>query len=80
MILPADKDRATVILDKSDYMGKVDKISNDIKTYKILKKNPTNTSRNKLVAILRNIKKESNISPNIYRQLYPMSATVLWPP
>ena len=73
MILPADKGRATVILDKSDYFGKVDKILNDKKTYQILKKNPTTTFKNRLINILRNIKKESNISQTLYRQLYPTS-------
>ena len=46
---------------------------NDKKTYEILKKNPTNTFKNRLIAILRNIKKETNIHQTLYHQLYPTS-------
>lgn len=38
MILPADKGKATVILDKSDYENKIQNLLSDTKTYEILKK------------------------------------------
>ena len=61
MILPADKGRATVVLDKSEYHSKVQDILADKKTYELLKKDPTVTYKNKLIKILKEIKKEGNI-------------------
>lgn len=73
MILPADKGRATVILDKIDYENKEQDILADRKTYEPLKKDPTTMYRNKLIDILKGWKKEGNISTPVYRQLYPTS-------
>ena len=73
IILPADKGRATVILDKKEYEEKASKILEDKKTYEILKKDPTNTFKNKLINILKTMNKEGNISQILYRQLYPTS-------
>ena len=71
MILPADKGRATVVIDKTDYQDKVQAILADTKTYELLKKDPTVTYKNKLINILKEIKKEGNIPTPLYRQLYP---------
>ena len=43
VILPADKGKATVVLDKEEYMSKVKLMLSDTKTYKMLKKDPTPT-------------------------------------
>ena len=73
MILPADKGRATVVLDKGDYNSKVETILKDDKTYTVLKKDPTNSFKTRLTNILKNMKKESDISNILYRKLYPTS-------
>ena len=73
MILPADKGRATVILDRSEYDSKITKILDDTKTYEKLSKDPTTTFKNKLINILKPWKKEESISKNLSRQLYPTS-------
>ena len=41
VILPADKGRVTVVMDKTDYHDKMDAIVNDKQTYKELKRDPT---------------------------------------
>ena len=41
MILPADKGRATVVLDKVEYDEKVRQMLSDEKTYEKLKRDPT---------------------------------------
>ena len=37
VILPADKGRVTVVMDKTDYHNKMDTPVNDKQTYKVLK-------------------------------------------
>ena len=72
-ILPADKGRATVVLDRSEYENKIQNILKDTKTYEPLKKDPTTAYKNKLINTLKNWKKEGRISQALYRQIYPTS-------
>ena len=53
MILPADKGRATVILNTADYKTKCQDLLKDERTYKQLKKDPTNIYRTKLINLLK---------------------------
>lgn len=48
VILPADKGRVTVVMDKTDYHDKMDAIVNDKQTYKELKRDPTSALQPKL--------------------------------
>ena len=41
VILPADKGRVTVVMDKTDYNDKMDSLVNDKQTYEVLKRDPT---------------------------------------
>ena len=41
VILPADKGRVTVVMDKTDYNDKMNSLVNDKKTYEVLKRDPT---------------------------------------
>ena len=56
-ILPADKGRATVILDSSDYENKLNALLSDSKTYTKLEKDPTTSYKRKLVAIISRLEK-----------------------
>ena len=49
LILPADKGKATVIMDKCDYAAKLDKIVSDTKVYELLKTDPTPKFKKKLI-------------------------------
>ena len=40
IILPADKGRVTVVMDKTDYYDKMDELVNDKQTYELLKRDP----------------------------------------
>jgi len=62
MILPADRGKATVVLDKEDYNTKVKQMLSDTKTCEVLKKDPTPTYRRKLVSILSRLKQEETSS------------------
>ena len=73
IILPADKGRATVVLDRTEYEEKIGKLLSDQKTYELLKKDPTTTVKNKLINQLKTWKKEGTITPELYKQVYPTS-------
>jgi len=76
MILPADKGRATVVLDKAEYEEKVLRMLSDGKTYEQLKKDPTASYKRKLVAILTRLKDEGKLSDELYSRLYPTSEKI----
>ncbi|XP_072050005.1 uncharacterized protein [Amphiura filiformis] len=73
-ILPADKGRATVILNKTDYQDKANDLLNDTNTYKPLKRDPTSMYRNQLIEVLQSLRDEGVINVITYRQLYPTSS------
>ena len=75
-ILPADKGRATVIMDKEEYEKKVTDMLSDEKTYIKLDKDPTPTFKKRLVSILTKLKDEKKISDQQYKWLYPTSEKV----
>ena len=61
-VLPADKGRATVIMDKADYEAKVKSLLYDEKTYVKLDKDPTQQYKRKLVSILSRLRDEKKLS------------------
>ena len=58
MILPADKGRATVVMDKTEYEEKVNTMLNDVHTYEKRQANPTSSCKRKLIQKLTKLKKE----------------------
>jgi hypothetical protein len=75
-VLPADKGKATVIMNKSDYDKKIDALLADEKTYQKLKKDPTKKYKQQLVDILRVWNREDNIPKDLYHRIYPTSEEV----
>ncbi|XP_072030495.1 uncharacterized protein [Amphiura filiformis] len=71
LILPADKGKSTVVLDKEDYEEKVNIMLNDDKTKEKLKSDPTARYKKKLVSLLTRFKKEEKITVKEYWKLYP---------
>lgn len=61
-ILPADKGRATVVLDTDRYEEKVQTMLSDPKTYEKLKKDPTPGYKKKLTTMLTKLKQEKKIT------------------
>ena len=76
MILPADKGRATVILDKAEYEQKMEAMLSDRRTYEVLKKDPSKKYKDKLVAILQRLQEENKISEEQYKDLYPTTSHI----
>ena len=69
LVLPADKGRATVVMDKCDYDEKMNKMLCDEKTYEPLKQDPALTLEKKLNTLLLQLKKKGSISPELYNRL-----------
>ncbi|XP_072022387.1 uncharacterized protein [Amphiura filiformis] len=76
IILPADKGRATVILDKDEYNEKVNNLLGDTKTYEELPSDPTQKYKRKLLAILSRLNEEDKITFGKYKQLYPTAENI----
>ena len=73
VILTADKGVAKVVMDREEYNKKAQELLDDGETYKILKADPTNKMKNKLISLLKKIKAEGVINDNLYK-MYPIGA------
>ena len=73
MILPADKGRATVVMDKTEYEEKIHTMLNDAHTYEKLQADPTSSYKRKLIEKLTKLKKDGKIMEDQYKYLYPTS-------
>ena len=73
LILTVDKGVALVVIDKEEYIKKVEDLLED-NTYKKIAVDPTPKQKNKLISILRNIKAEGGLKEEVYKRLYPTGA------
>ena len=64
VILPADKGRVTVVMDKTDYFDKMDALVNDKQTYEELKRDPTPALQRKLNSKILTLKRLTLLAPN----------------
>ena len=71
MILPADKGKCTVILDKEEYVNKINTMLSDTRTYKKLIRDLTQDTKKKLIKKLTKLKTDGKITQNQYDYLYP---------
>ena len=75
-ILPADKGRVTVLMDKSEYDTKINQLLTDKETYEQLKADPTNKYKTKLTKLLKQWKDQKKISYHTWQRLYPTAAII----
>ena len=68
MVLTADKGVSMVLMDGEEYERKSEDLLNQ-PTYSVLPADPTTKQKNRLIAILKNIKSEGGINDNTYRKL-----------
>ncbi|KAI8495111.1 hypothetical protein Bbelb_270970 [Branchiostoma belcheri] len=71
LILPADKGRCTVVLDREQYDRKVQDLLGDKDTYTSLKKDPTNKFKGKISSALKKLQTEGVLDRPSYLQLNP---------
>ena len=69
VILPADKGRVTVVMDKTSYNDKMDSLVNDKQTYEVLKRDPTPALQRKLNNKLLTLTKTDKIDFRRYNRL-----------
>ena len=72
-ILPADKGRAVVVMNATDYKEKAKALLGDTTTYKVLSRDPTAKYKTTLATKLREIRSAEEITDAQYRQLLPTS-------
>ena len=77
VILPADKRRVTVVMDKTDYYDKMDGIVNDKQTYEELKRDTTPALQQRLNGKLLSLKKAGAFDISCY---YRLRSSVPQPP
>ena len=76
LILPADKGKATVVIDVSEYEEKINEMLSDERTYEKLTSDPTQRYKRELVAILSRLRKENKINKAQYDLLYPTAENI----
>ena len=74
LILTADKGVVLVVIDKKDYIQKINQLLDDNNTYRPLKMDPTNRLKNRLINILRSLKTEGRLEDHTYK-MYPTGAS-----
>ena len=72
-VLTADKGVSMVVLDSVEYTAKSEALLNQ-SNYKVLKNDPTNKYKSKLIGLLKTIKAEGGIDDTTYKRLYPTGA------
>ena len=77
VILPADKGRVTVVMDKTDYFDKMDALVNDKQTYEELKRDSTPALQRKLNSKILTLKKTDAVDTQRY---YRLRCSVPQPP
>ncbi len=76
IILPADKGRMTVIMNKSDYIDKAETLLKDANTYQPLDTDPSKTTMNNINKKLKRLKDQDKLSETIYNRTRTNDATI----
>ena len=69
LILPADKGRSSVVLDKSQYENKMSALLSDTSTYKVLSQDPTPSLQRKMNSQLLQLQRNGSLSIQQYNKL-----------
>nr|VZI00414.1 unnamed protein product [Spirometra erinaceieuropaei] len=76
VIVPADKGRATVVLDKSEYVTKAQQLLNDEQSYKVIDSDPMKALVGQINKSLNQMRNEKAISEKDWRQMKPQDAAL----
>ena len=75
IILPADKGRMTVIMNKSDYINKANNLTKDTETYQSLDTDPSITTVNRINQKLKQLKDKDRLNETTYHRIRPNDAS-----
>ena len=70
VILTVDKGVAMVVMDREEYVTKVQELLAQ-PPYRLIPRDPTNKIKAQLITKLRKIKKDSNLDEGTYKAMYP---------
>lgn len=76
VILPADKGRATVVMDRTDYVEKAKTLLMDVDSYRVLQKNPILSQKRRLRKRICKLKKEKKLSDEEAKKIRPTDAAI----
>nr|VZI46282.1 unnamed protein product [Spirometra erinaceieuropaei] len=76
VFVPANKGRATVILDKSEYVAKAQELLNDNQSYKVIESDPIKTLVTKINKNLSLMRNQQAIPETDWRQMKPQDAAI----
>ena len=76
VILPADKGRATVVMDRKDYSAKMLTMLGDQDNYQLMAKDPTTSLENRMNSVLLRLRREGRLSDKTYYHLRSSAAGV----
>jgi len=71
VIVPADKGKCLVVMDKGEYIEKMEERLNDANTYKRIDNDPTKEIKEEVSTVLKEIKEKGEIDQKEYLQLIP---------
>ena len=74
IILPADKGRALVVMNRNDYSAKMLAMLGDHDTYQLMAKNPTTSFEYRVNRVLLRLRRESHLSSKTYYHLRSSAA------
>ena len=74
MVLTTDNGVAMVVMDRKEYMEKVEGLLAQL-AYRTINADPTNKLKAKLILTLKRIKSETNMEEGMYRTMYPTGCT-----
>ncbi|CAF1678812.1 unnamed protein product, partial [Adineta ricciae] len=74
LVTRPDKGRGVVVLDRHDYVKKLEDILSDTSKFKLLDKDPTISRENKLTNLLREMRKEEYLTQGEYRYIKPVGS------
>ena len=76
LVLPADKGKATVVMDKADYDDKMQQMLSDEGTYKPLDRDPTVSLERRMNSRLLDLRKAGQLHPDTYSWLRSSASRV----
>ena len=76
VIVPADKGRCLVVLDKEEYTSRMEEKLKDENTYKKLNQDPTNKIREELADKLQEIHSKKHIKDYMYNDMFPSTTQI----
>ncbi|CAF4999366.1 unnamed protein product [Rotaria sp. Silwood1] len=74
LITKPDKGRGVVILDRNDYIEKLENILSDNRKFKLLNEEPTISRENALTTVLRQMKNDEYLAQQEYKYIKPVGS------